>query len=51
MRVRAMEDSAEVEMVPVARVPLGEREGEAVLLEGRPLERFTVYARSRVPQP
>ncbi|NOX44898.1 MAG: metallophosphoesterase family protein [Caldiserica bacterium] len=51
MRVRVTRDAAEVEMVPVARVPLGEEEGEVVPVEAEPLERFTVEARSPVPQP
>jgi predicted phosphodiesterase len=50
MRVRVDEESVAVEMVPVARVPLGEERGEIVPLAGEPLERFTVEAQAPVPQ-
>ena len=42
LRVSVEEDAVQVEMVPVAEVPLGEEEGEIKELDGEPLEIFRI---------
>jgi len=44
LRVSVEENAVQVEMIPVAKVPLGEEEGEIIPLGGEPLEVFRIEA-------
>ncbi len=51
LRVAVGDSMVRVEMVPVALAPLGEEPGAITLLEGTPLESFTIGAATPVPVP
>lgn len=45
LRISVEEDAVQVEMIPVAEVPLGEEEGKVKELDGEPLEIFQIETR------